>query len=77
MKYALIAIALSLSACASAPSEYSQGCRDGVTDLVSDFNEGGLKMTVDQKVLGAHCDELDRAREQKHQSERPGGGRWN
>ena len=53
MKLILIFTLAVLSGCASVPSEYNQGCRDGVNGLKENKNE--------QVAVDNYCDRLDSA----------------
>jgi len=54
MKILLVILALAaLSGCASAPSEYNQGCRDGITGALQG---NGLNSEWRDKL----CDDLDK-----------------
>jgi uncharacterized protein YceK len=51
-KILLVILALAaLSGCASAPSEYNQGCRDGIV---------GFNQLSGEKSVDKYCDDLDR-----------------
>ena len=68
MKYVFIVLIALVSGCATAPSEYNQGCRDGVS--------GAASYTVssyDQKVVDKYCDRLDQAHNAKKRMERETG----
>lgn len=65
MKFIYIAILAGLLAgCATAPSEYNQGCRDGVSGL----GAGELKGTT-----AKYCDDLDRAHRDQQRIRESGG----
>ena len=59
MKIILLAIlAVSLAGCASVPSEYNQGCRDGMLAFTPDF----IRDQPNTKSVTDHvCEELERA----------------
>lgn len=69
MKYLFI-LALALSGCATTPSEYSQGCQDGVTTFVEGLTKAPLTRDDVKEDIRQGCDTLDRARSEK-QSVRP------
>lgn len=55
-------LGLALAGCASAPSEYNQGCRDGVTSFVNE----GLHADIEKSAVDKGCDALDEV----HQSQK-------
>lgn len=74
MKMIFCFIALSLTVgCASVPSDYNQGCRDGITAFV----EQGLHAGIEEAVVTKGCDGLDaqrsekRAQQHEHLGHRP------
>jgi hypothetical protein len=53
MKYAIVALALALTGCASV-TEYNQGCRDGIASIMRSPNRDGI---------ATHCDNLENIKE--------------
>lgn len=72
MKYLAI-LFLVLSGCASAPSDYNQGCRDGVDATVS----GQFNLTPSKSGIEKFCNELEESKKDAKSvtdgSNRPGG----
>jgi hypothetical protein len=60
MKYVFIVLISLMSGCASMPSEYNQGCRDGVTGVTSYTLPEYSKKAVDK-----YCNDLDQAYQSK------------
>ncbi len=72
MRYLILALVV-LSGCASAPSEYNQGCLDGVGNLAGQLSEHNL--ALENKNLQRYCDALEIARAQKRKLEQEVHGR--
>lgn len=68
MKYLLLSLVL-LSGCATIPSEYHQGCYDGVVGLAPQLSNKGLELS-DTKNVEDYCDVLEQYHNQQHRLER-------
>lgn len=69
MKTLIILSLALLAGCASAPSEYNQGCRDGVTTFLTEQRIG-----IGEKAIDNGCNTLDALHKQA-QKEQQGGRR--
>lgn len=66
MKYVFALMMLALAGCASAPSEYNQGCRDGVNGVTSSRSE---------RVTDEYCNGLDSLHRSREAREHGGKNR--
>jgi hypothetical protein len=61
MKFIYAAILAGLMAgCATVPSEYNQGCRDGIRSLEGQIKNGGFRGYDHPENIDPFCDALDK-----------------
>lgn len=70
MKYLILTLALVLSGCATTPSEYSQGCQDGVTTFIESITRKAATDEDLKQNIRQGCDTMDAARNQKSHDSR-------
>lgn len=71
MKKIIFISLIAMSGCATVPSEYNQGCRDGVSQLL----RGAFNTDVEPGTVADGCDELERSRDEHKNNRDPGSRR--